>query len=102
VLAQSNSERLQAALAGEVSPQTEAAFSIPVGVAGQVSVGGSAEGYRFLQAPLAGLNTQAPDITVEINLQGLPDGLRRLCNGEVDFAFAHRDINDEEASNCEA
>jgi phosphate transport system substrate-binding protein len=102
VLAQANQAALDAAVAGELTVLAPSSFTIPVGVGGQVNVGGAAEGFSFIQDSTTGFNAVAPNATININIEGVPAGIRRLCNGETDIAYSYRDLTADEATNCEA
>lgn len=102
VLAQTNQDTLQAALTGQLPTAQAAAFSIPPGLSGQLSVRGSAEGFDFLQTSTTGFKTVADGVTVDTKLEGAPAGFRNLCNGEADIAFSYRDLTADETANCQA
>ena len=102
VLAQTNRAALEAALAGEVVAQPSSSFAISPGLGGQVSVGGAGEGFAFIQDTATGFNAVAPNATVNVNIEGVPAGFRRLCNGETDIAYSYRDLTADEMTNCQA
>lgn len=102
VARQTNQENLEAALAGDISVQTNADFEIPLGLTGAVNIGGAGEGVNLLQGITTDFSEIAPGVTINLNLEGLPASARRLCNGETDFIYSYRDLTDEEASNCAA
>ena len=41
-------------------------------------------------------------MTVNVETQGVPDGLRRLCNDEIDFTATYAPLSDETLENCAA
>lgn len=100
--AQTNRDNLEAAQTGEFTAQTNSGFIIPAGIVGQVNIGGAGDGYQFLNASVTAFKALAPDLTVNLDLEGLVAGTRRLCNGEVDAIYSYRDLTAEEAGNCEA
>lgn len=100
--AQANRDNLEAAQTGEFTVQTDAGFTIPAGITGQVNIGGAGDGYDFLRASGAAFNVLTPGVTVNVNIEGLPAGARRLCNGEVDAIYTYRDLTADEAGNCAA
>lgn len=102
VAAQTNRDNLEAAQTGEFPAQTNTGFTIPAGISGQVNIGGAGDGFDFLNSTVTAFNNQTPDVTVNLNLEGLVAGVRRLCNGEVDAIYSYRDLTAEEAGNCEA
>lgn len=102
IVAQTNSVNLEAAQTGEFTAQANTGFTIPVGITGQVNIGGAGDGYEFLNSTVTSFNATLPDVTVNLNLEGLAAGARRLCNGEVDAIYSYRDLTAEEAGNCEA
>ncbi len=102
IASQTNQADLQAALSGELPVQTGGGFEISPGMTGQAGIGGSGEGFRFLKPAVDAFSAIVPGVTVNLNLDGLPAGFRRLCNGEVDLVYAHRPMTAEEAANCAA
>ncbi len=100
---QQNQQNLDAAVSGEV-PVAAAAdeFQIAPGTTGAVAVGGSGEGVDFTKAVSAGVSTLAQGISATTTLEGDPAGFRRFCNGELDIVYSYRDMNSDEAANCEA
>jgi phosphate transport system substrate-binding protein len=99
---QKNRDTLQAAVSGEPIAQPEGEYTVPIGVAGTVNVGGSANGYSFIKAASDSFTATNSSITINTKIQGEPAGFRRLCNGEIDIATAYRDLTSEEAGNCTA
>lgn len=102
ILAQTNQDRLQAAITGEVETGSQMGYTIPFGVSGTSNIGGAGEGYTLLQSAITDFSTIVPEVTVNLELEGLPAGFRALCNGEVDFIYSYREPNEEEIANCEA
>ena len=99
-----NANAIEAALAGELPVAASAGsdFVISSATAGQVGIGGAAAGFNFAETTNTTFSSLAPNVTVDIQVSGMPDGFRRLCNGEIDFVFTTRDLTDDEAANCEA
>jgi len=100
--AQKNIDTLQAAITGEPIVQAESEYTVPVGVAGTVSVGGAANGFNFIKTASDTFTAINSAITIETKVEGEPAGVRRLCNGEVDITTTYRDLTEEEAGNCAA
>lgn len=99
---QTNQQNLQAAATGELVVQPSEDFEIPMGLAGQINIGGAGDGQPFLSASATEFNVIAPGVTVNSDFEGLSAGIRRLCNGEVDLIYTYRELTAEELSNCEA
>jgi phosphate transport system substrate-binding protein len=99
---QTNQDRLEAAVSGELPVVADAGFTIPVGLTGQVNIGGAGEGIGLLQSAVDNFSQIAPGAVASLNVEGLPAGIRRLCNGEVDLVYTYRDLTAEEIANCEA
>jgi phosphate transport system substrate-binding protein len=97
-----NQEKLQTALTGEIAAQNTSAFEISPALVGQIAVGGAGEGITFIQTAIDSFRTLAPGATVNLQVEGLEAGARRLCNGELDFVYAYRDLTAEEIASCEA
>ncbi len=93
---------LEAGISGEEIVRAPDDFTLPAGVVGEVNIGGAAEGFTFIQQTTTSFNSVNPDITVNLNVEGEVAGFRRFCNGEIDIALASRDLNGDEATNCEA
>ena len=53
----------------------------------------AAEGFNFIQDFDYWLQSGiAPNATANINIEGVPAGFRRLCNGEIDVAYSYQGI----------
>src|SRR5690606_31243639 len=99
---QTNRDRLETAASGELPVVAAAGYTIPVGLTGQVNIGGAGEGIGLLQSAVDNFSQIAPGAVATLNVEGLPAGIRRLCNGEVDLIYTYRDLTAEEIANCEA
>ncbi len=99
---EANQQRLAAGIAGQPIPRAADDFNIPGGLVGQVSVGGAAAGFSYMQDITGSFGALNPGITLDLSIEGEPAGFRRLCNGEIDLALAYRDLNADESANCAA
>ncbi len=99
---QKNRDTLQAAISGEPIIQAQSEYTVPVGVAGTVNIGGAANGFNFIKTASDTFTATNTAITVTTKIDGEPAGFRRLCNGETDITTAYRDFTEEEAGNCAA
>jgi ABC-type phosphate transport system substrate-binding protein len=77
-------------------------YTISNAVSGAVTVAGSAAGRDYFTALTGGFSSQYPGVTFTTTLEGEPDGVRRLCNGEVDIAVITMPLSDEQIGNCAA
>ncbi|MEL6270731.1 MAG: substrate-binding domain-containing protein, partial [Chloroflexota bacterium] len=77
-------------------------FRIPPNVSGTVTLGGAAGAFNLLNTAGTAFNQQFQNVTVNVNIEGEPVGLRRLCNGEIDFAITYAPLSEETLQNCEA
>jgi phosphate transport system substrate-binding protein len=99
-----NLTRLDAARSGEIETvaAADASYAIPPGVTGEAILGGAASAFNFVEATTTGFNTIAPTVTVNTSFEGVPAGVRRFCNGELDVVFTNGDLRSEDLANCEA
>ena len=103
VTVQANEQTLASAKSGEVQvTTTDTGYHIDPIAAGQVAVGGSGEGVDLIRSSTTGLNAVASNISVSTEMDGVPSGFRRFCNGELDIVLSYRSLTDEEARNCQA
>ena len=77
-------------------------YQIPPTVAGTVTVEGGPAGFNLISSAVAGFTQQFQNVTITPNLEGIPVGLRRLCNGEIDVAVTYEPLSQETLDNCEA
>ncbi|MEM6527277.1 MAG: substrate-binding domain-containing protein, partial [Chloroflexota bacterium] len=77
-------------------------FRIPPNVTGTVTLGGAAGAFNLLNGAGTAFNQQFQNVTVNVNIEGEATGLRRLCNGEIDFAVTYAPLSDETQQNCNA
>lgn len=99
---QTNRDNYQAAVSGELPAQSDDSYTISPGLTGQVGIGGAGEGFAFLKSAVDAFNAIVPNVTVNLNVEGLPAGVRRLCNGEIDLVYSYRALTDDETANCES
>lgn len=78
------------------------AFTIPFDVAGTITIAGSADGFDYITALTGGFGQQYTSVTPTITIEGVPDGVRRLCNGELDIVVIHDNLSQEQLDNCAA
>lgn len=95
-------EILANADAGRQFTREVTAFTLPPDVFGQVGVGGTAFGIDFSQGVTEVFSTAYPNATLDVTFDGEPASFRRLCNGEIDIAFATGDLPEEDRINCDA
>jgi phosphate transport system substrate-binding protein len=77
-------------------------YSIPNSLSGTVTIGGAAAGRDYFTALTGGFSSRYPGVSFSTSLRGEPDGIRRLCNGEIDIAVVTNALTDEQRGNCEA
>ncbi len=95
----------EAALAGEVGRQFSAevtAFTIPPTVEGTINIAGASTPFRLVDRAVQDFTTQYSGALINNALEGQPDGLRRLCNGEVDLVFIQGGFPADAEENCAA
>ncbi len=80
----------------------ETGFQIPPGVAGEVSIAGSVVGLQYLKSATTNFSGLYPGVTFDTKTEGQPEGIRRLCNGEIDITSIETDLTAEQVQNCEA
>ena len=93
---------LSAAQAGEILTTAGDDFVPPVGLAGDVQIGGEAIGFAYLNAIQTRFTETNPAITITSALAGVPVGARRFCNGELDLLVASSALTEAQTENCEA
>jgi phosphate transport system substrate-binding protein len=79
-----------------------AIFEIPENLFGTIVIGGSSHLFNYLQEITTEFTMQYSGVVVELDLEGEPGGIRRLCNGEIDVLVASRDLPEEAQRNCAA
>lgn len=87
----------QAILAGEEDTGRQFSlevveFEIPPDVFGEVNIGGAANLFRYINDATTQFNAQYPGVTINVDIEGEPSGLRRFCNGEVNILTNYREI----------
>lgn len=81
---------------------TSAAYEIPANVSGQVTISGSSNAREYITNVTTAFNTQYQGVTFTTKLEGQPEGVRSLCNGNLDIAVTEAGLSPEDAQNCEA
>jgi phosphate transport system substrate-binding protein len=89
---------------GEAAPfsSDSTSFQIPFDVSGTVAVAGSASGRDYLSSLTSQFQSIYSTVTVDLKTEGQPEGVRRLCNGEIDIVVVEQPLTDEQIQNCEA
>ncbi len=77
-------------------------FQIPPTVTGTVNIAGAAALNTLLNRAGTDFNQQYQNVTVNVQTLGEPDGVRRLCNGEIDLTATYSGLTDEIIDNCGA
>lgn len=85
---------------GRVFSKDVTAFSIPENLLGTINVAGAATGSDYVTAITGTFVQQYPGVTLNHTVAGEPDGVRKLCNGEVDLINTFNDLTADEANNC--
>jgi phosphate transport system substrate-binding protein len=88
--------------AGRQFSREVVAYEIPPDVTGEVTIGGSAIAYSYLQSVTSALTAQYPSVTPTYNVEGQPAGIRRLCNGELAIVMTYSELSSDQAANCTA
>ncbi len=78
------------------------AFHIPANLVGTINIAGSAVGSDYVKTLTDDFTKQYAGVTVKQTILGEPDGIRRLCNGEVDLISAYGGLTPDQQSNCTA
>lgn len=93
---------------GEVEPgrsfsQDITNFEIPATLVGEVRGGGTASASNWARRVSDSLISLQANLTINLAFEGESAGLRRLCNGEVDFIFSRqRTLSSEQVTACQA
>ncbi|MCC6805381.1 MAG: substrate-binding domain-containing protein [Anaerolineae bacterium] len=77
-------------------------FSIPTNLVGLIAISGAATGSDYLTAVTGAFVQQNPGVTLNQTFAGEPDGIRQLCNGEVDVITAFNPLDADQQNNCAA
>lgn len=77
-------------------------YVIPSGLSGQVTGGGQAVLNDWLRTASTQLTQLEQNLRVTLTFDGEIAGLRRFCNGELDFIVTSGPLTGEAAANCEA
>jgi len=89
---------------GDTRPFSSAStsFQIPLDVAGPVAVAGATSGRPYLSDAASAFQASYAQVAIDVKTLGLPAGIRRYCNGEIDIAIVDADLTDEQKQNCDA
>lgn len=93
---------------GEVEPgrsfsQDVTNFEIPAVLVGEVRGGGAANATNWARRVSDSVTSLHANLTINLVFEGESAGLRRLCNGEVDFIFSYQQsLNSEQLAACTA
>lgn len=85
----------------EVDPNAPL-YVVPTGLSGQVMGGGQALLNEWLRAASAQITQSEQNLRVTLTFEGEVAGLRRFCNGELDFVVTSGPLRGDAAANCEA
>jgi phosphate transport system substrate-binding protein len=77
-------------------------FQIPLDLTGIVNIAGAANLFSYINAMKTSFTTSYVGVTINVTSQGEADGIRRLCNGEIDIAVTTRDLPQDVAATCTA
>jgi phosphate transport system substrate-binding protein len=88
--------------AGRVFTREQETFTIPETLAGQVNLGGSPALINWIRPTTESLTAVYADLQFDASFDGIPAGLRRFCNGELDAVVTQGPLESEDATNCEA
>ena len=77
-------------------------FSIPQNLLGTITISGAATGSDYMTAVTSGFVQLYPAVTINQTISGEPDGIRKLCNGEVDMVTAFNGLDTDQQNNCAA
>lgn len=87
---------------GRLFTRQQETFEIPIGLAGEVTLGGNPALNTWLKAAADSFAQTYPDLKFTLKFEGEPSGLRRFCNGELDIIASEVPLSGEAATNCEA
>lgn len=89
---------------GNTRPFSEAStsFSIPADVSGSVVIAGAAIAHDYLNTLNTSLTAVYSTITVDLKTIGQANGVRRLCNNELDLLAVTSPLTAEQEQNCQA
>jgi len=97
-----NAEILANRETGRLFTGTESNFTIPANLFGQIDIAGAANAYTLLDATASQFSNSNPQLVININTDGETNGIRRLCNGEIDIAVLQSELADDALTGCEA
>ncbi len=101
-----SAERNSVALAGSGEKRPYSAtvtdFQIPAQFSATATIAGSAVPREYVNGLLTTFQQAYPGATVNLQTRGEVEGIRRLCNGEIDIALATGDLNADQQAACTA
>lgn len=77
-------------------------FAIPTNLLGLINISGATTGSDYLTTVTGAFVQQYPAVTLNQTFTGEPDGIRQLCNGEVDMITAFHGLDPDQENNCAA
>lgn len=80
----------------------ETGYQITPGISGEVTIAGSVVGREYITTATTNFTGIYPGVTFDTKTEGQPEGLRRLCNGEIDVAIIEAELTAEQQQNCDA
>jgi phosphate transport system substrate-binding protein len=89
---------------GEKRPYSAAvtSFQIPTQFSASATIGGSAVPREYVNGLLTAFQQAYPGATITLQTRGEVEGIRRLCNGEIDIALATSPLNADQEAACTA
>jgi phosphate transport system substrate-binding protein len=77
-------------------------FQIPAQFSETATIGGSAVPREYINGLLTTFQQSYPGATINLQTRGEVEGIRRLCNGEIEIALATADLNADQQAACAA
>lgn len=77
-------------------------FQIPTQFSASATIAGSAVPRDYVNSLLTAFQQGYPGATINLQTRGEVEGIRRLCNGEIDIALATSDLSADQQAACEA
>jgi phosphate transport system substrate-binding protein len=89
---------------GEKRPYSAAVtnFQIPQQFTASATIGGSAVPREYVNGLLTAFQQVYPGATITLQTRGEVEGIRRLCNGEIDMALVTTGLNADQQAACAA
>jgi phosphate transport system substrate-binding protein len=89
-------------LTGRQFSKDVTAFSIPANLVGTINIADSAAGGDYMTGVTGAFVQQYAGVTLNQTINGQPDALRKLCNGEADIITTFSDLDTDTQANCAA